>query len=99
MVVIITKYIKKKTKNFLKRWFVEPKANVFVGDIDDNRLDVIIKYIEDNIDDPFGGLIISSTNSVQKYKIVEKGQQKEKNIKKKIMISGIEFLIDSSLKN
>lgn len=90
MVVIITQYIKKRTKNFLKRWFVEPKANVFVGDIDQNRIEYIIGYIEDVIEDPFSGIIITSTNSIQKYKIIKIGE--EKNIKTKKNLSGIELI-------
>jgi len=93
MVVIITKYIKKRTKNFLKRWFIEPKANIFVGDIDYDRIKLIIEYIEKNIDDPFSGIIIASTNSIQKYKIIKIGD--EKNIKNKVVISGIELLSEN----
>jgi len=95
MVVIITKYIKKRTKNFLKRWFIEPKANIFVGDIDQKRIELIIDYIKKNINDPFTALIIYSTNSVQKYKIVEIGDKEY--LKNKKIISGIELLVENAI--
>jgi CRISPR-associated endoribonuclease Cas2 subtype I-E len=93
MTVILTKNIKKRTKNFLKRWFVEPKANVFVGNIDFDRIELIIRYIHSNIKDDFNAIIIATTNTIQKYKIIEIGNQKLLT-KKKIKISGIELLID-----
>ena len=90
MVVILTKNIKKKTKNFLKRWFVEPKANVFVGDLDYQRILIIIEYINRNIEKEFNAIIMASTNSIQKYKIIEIGDLSQ--IKNKIVISGIELI-------
>ena len=90
MVVILKKNIKKKTKNFLKRWFVEPKANVFVGDLDYQRILIIIEYINRNIEKEFNAIIMASTNSIQKYKIIEIGDLSQ--IKNKIVISGIELI-------
>jgi len=77
MVVIITKNINKKTKNFLKRWFIEPKANIFVGNLDFDRISSILEYIKNNVDSNFNGLVISSTNKIQKYKIIEIGNLKK----------------------
>lgn len=89
MVVIVTKYIGKSTKNLLKRWFIEPKANTFVGVLDLERIEKILEYIEKN-KEIFDGIIIVSTNTIQKYKIIKMGN--EKYIKEKIIISGIELL-------
>ena len=92
MVIILTKNIKKRTKNFLKRWFIEPKVNVFVGDINYERILIIIDYININIEKEFNAIIIASTNSIQKYRIIEIG--KSFKIKNKIVISGIELMYD-----
>lgn len=96
MVVIITQKIKKRTRNFLKRWFIEPKCNVFIGDIDFERIKLIIDYINKiNIKEDFNALIIASTNSIQKYKIIEIGNTKV--IKNKITITGIELIKEKAL--
>lgn len=68
MTVIIVQDSPDAIRGVLKRWFVEPKPNVFVGSVNRGVREHVLKYIKEQA----GGirmLIIYSANNSQGYTI------------------------------
>lgn len=54
-------------RGMLKRWFIEPRANVFVGTLNPRTHRKVIDYILRNAPKDFGVLIIASAPNCQGY--------------------------------
>lgn len=87
MTVIVTNNTPPAIRGMLKRWFIEPKPNVFVGTVNSRTRGKTIEYIRRNAPD-LGLLIIASDNSSQGFSIKTYGKTKRSLVK----MSGL-FLI------
>lgn len=68
MTVIIAQDNPDAIRGVLKRWFIEPKPNVFVGSINASVKDAVLAYIL-NQARGIRLLIISSSNNCQGYEL------------------------------
>lgn len=68
MIVIVANDTPPAIRGLLKRWFVEPKPNVFVGTVNRRTRDKVLEYVKRNS----GGmslLIITSEPNCQGFRI------------------------------
>ena len=79
MTVIVAHDTPNVIRGMLKRWFIEPRPNVFVGTLNRRTHEKTIEYIKRNATD-IGLLIISSFTNCQGYKIESTGQTNRKGI-------------------
>ena len=68
MTVIIASEIPDAVRGMLKRWFIEPRPNVFVGTLNRRTHEKTIEYVKRNAVGT-GFLIISSHPNCHRYKI------------------------------
>jgi len=73
MTVIVATDTPPAVRGMLKRWFIEPKANVYVGTVSQKVRDKVLHYIKRNAVG-LNLLIITSDNNCQKYKIFRYGK-------------------------
>jgi len=77
MTVIVAHDVPEAIRGMLKRWFVEPRPNVFVGTLNRRTRDKTLDYIKRNA----GGialLIISSDTNCQGFRIESHGEVRRK---------------------
>ena len=72
MTVIIANDTPPAIRGMLKRWFIEPKPNVFVGTLNRRTRDKVIDYVTRNAKD-MNLLIIHSDPNCQGFKIERRG--------------------------
>ena len=72
MTVIFANDVPPPVRGLLKRWFIEPRPNVFVGTLNRRTRDKTLEYIKRNAEG-LGLLIISSDNNCQGFKIQTHG--------------------------
>ncbi|HOW64856.1 MAG TPA: type I-E CRISPR-associated endoribonuclease Cas2e [Candidatus Paceibacterota bacterium] len=73
MTVIIANDTPPAIRGILKRWFVEPKPNVFVGTVNRRTRDKVLEYVKRNAKD-ISLLIVTSESNCQGFKIERWGQ-------------------------
>ena len=76
MTVIVANNVPPAVRGMLKRWFIEPKPNVFVGTINQRTREKTLEYIFRNSPRDLGLLVIASDNSVQGFSIEVHGETK-----------------------
>lgn len=81
MTVIVANDTPPAIRGLLKRWFIEPKPNVFVGTVNKRTREKTIEYIRRNAPD-LGLLIIASDNSSQGFSIKTYGKTNRTTVKK-----------------
>jgi CRISPR-associated protein Cas2 len=84
MTVIIACDTPDSVRGMLKRWFIEPQPNVFVGSLNRRTREKTLDYIKRNA----GGvalLVISADNNCQGFKIDSHGDVRRKGV----MLSGL----------
>lgn len=79
MTVIVAHDTPDAIRGMLKRWFIEPRPNVFVGTLNARTHEKTIEYIKRNSAD-IGLLIISNYPNCQGYKIDTTGPTDRKGI-------------------
>ncbi|MGA2076146.1 MAG: type I-E CRISPR-associated endoribonuclease Cas2e [Terriglobia bacterium] len=79
MTVIIAKDTPDAIRGMLKRWFIEPRPNVFVGSLNRRTHEKTIEYIKRNAAD-VGLLIVNSYPNCQGYKIETLGPTDRKGV-------------------
>jgi CRISPR-associated protein Cas2 len=79
MTVIVANDTPDAIRGMLKRWFIEPRPNVFVGTLNRRTHEKTIEYIKRNAQD-IGLLIVSSYPNCQGYKIETTGPAGRKGI-------------------
>jgi CRISPR-associated protein Cas2 len=84
MTVIIANDTPDAIRGMLKRWFVEPRPNVFVGTINRRTREKTLEYIKRNAEG-LGMLIISTDNNCQGFKIQTYGE----TVRRETEISGL----------
>ncbi|MEW6753469.1 MAG: type I-E CRISPR-associated endoribonuclease Cas2e [Candidatus Latescibacterota bacterium] len=73
MMVIVANDTPDAVRGLLKRWFVEPRPNVFVGSVNRRTRDKVVEYIRRH-GQSLGMLIIASDNSSQGFSIESYGE-------------------------
>ena len=81
MTVIVTNDTPPAIRGMLKRWFVEPKPNVFVGTVNRRTREKTIDYVRRNAPD-LGLLIIGSDNSTQGFFLQAYGETNRRVVSK-----------------
>ena len=89
MTVIIANDTPDAIRGMLKRWFIEPRPNVFVGTLNSRTHAKTLDYIRRNSGD-FGMLIISSSPNCQGYVIESIGDTHRKEVD----ISGLKLIAE-----
>ena len=79
MTVIIATDTPDAIRGMLKRWFIEPRPNVFVGTLNRRTHEKTIDYIKRNAGD-IGLLIISSYPNCQGYRIESSGPTNRRGV-------------------
>ncbi len=79
MTVIVAHDTPDAIRGMLKRWFIEPRPNVFIGTLNARAHAKTIAYIRRNSRD-FGMLIISSAPNCQGYIIETTGSTPRKEV-------------------
>lgn len=73
MTVIITNETPPAIRGMLKRWFIEPKPNVFVGTVNARTREKTLEYIRRNAPG-LGMLIIATKGNSQGFSIIRYGE-------------------------
>jgi CRISPR-associated protein Cas2 len=73
MTVLIANDPPPAIRGILKRWFVEPKPNVFVGTVNRRTRDKVLEYVKRNAAD-MSLLILTSEPNCQGFKIDHWGE-------------------------
>ena len=73
MTVIVANDTPPAIRGILKRWFVEPKPNVFVGTVNRRTRDKVLEYVKRNAEG-ISLLILTSEPNSQGFKIERWGQ-------------------------
>lgn len=85
MIVLITHKLPASIRGRLKMWFVEPKPQVFISNLNGKIADSIIEMIINNSPPETGGLIIKSTKTVSGFSVKEFGR----SLNKMFVLDGI----------
>ena len=89
MTVIVAHDTPDAIRGMLKRWFIEPRPNVFVGTLNRRTHEKTIEYIKRNAAD-IGLLIVNSYPNCQGYKIETTGPTDRKGIE----VSGLRMVAE-----
>lgn len=81
MTVLIANNTPDAIRGILKRWFIEPKPNVFVGTVNKKTRDKTIEYVLRNAQD-LGLLMIATENNSQGFIIKNFGKTDRIPVKK-----------------
>jgi CRISPR-associated protein Cas2 len=79
MTVILAHDTPDSVRGMLKRWFIEPQANVFVGSLNIRTRDKTLAYIKRNTEG-IALLMISSDPGCQGFKIEMHGKVRRKGV-------------------
>ncbi len=79
MTVLICNNTPDAIRGMLKRWFVEPKPNVFVGSVNKRTREKTIEYIRRNAPE-LGMLIIADAKNSQGFFVKHFGKTNRKDI-------------------
>lgn len=79
MTVIVARHTPDAVRGMLKRWFIEPRANVFVGTLNRRTHEKTIEYIRRHAGN-VGLLIISSYPNCQGYIVETTGPTGRKGV-------------------
>ena len=94
MTVLVANDTPPAIRGHLKRWFIEPKPNVFVGTMNPRNRQKILNFVLRNASNNFGLLIISSTPNCQGYCIERIGPEGNTG-RKEVDFSGIQLIAES----
>lgn len=94
MTVLICNDVPPSIRGHLKRWFIEPCPNVFVGTLNVRTHRKVMDFILRNASKDFGMLIVTSAPNCQGY-IVERIGPEGKTGRREVEISGIPLIAES----
>jgi CRISPR-associated protein Cas2 len=81
-------------RGILKRWFIEPRPNVFVGTVSRRTRDKVLDYVKRNAEE-MSLLIISSEPNCQGFKIERWGEPDRRDTE----ISGLWLVAEKWVEN
>jgi len=79
MTVIIARDTPPAIRGMFKRWFVEPKPNVFVGTINRRTRDKVLEYVKRNADG-LSLLVVTSEPNCQGFRIERWGEPDRQDV-------------------
>ncbi len=79
MTVLVCNDTPPAIRGMLKRWFIEPKPNVFVGTINRRTREKTLQYIRRNAPG-LGMLVIATENNSQGFSILQYGDTQRKPV-------------------
>ncbi len=94
MTVLICNDVPPSIRGHLKRWFIEPRPNVFVGTLNVRTHRKVMNFIFTNAPRDFGVLVITSASNCQGY-VVERIGPEGKTGRKEVEISGIRLIAET----
>jgi len=94
MTVLIANDTPPAIRGHLKRWFIEPKPNIFVGTMNTRTREKIIAFVIRNSPKDFGLIIISSAPNCQGYDLERIGPVGKLG-RKGVSLSGITLIAES----
>jgi CRISPR-associated protein Cas2 len=94
MTVLICNDVPLAIRGHLKRWFIEPKPNVFIGTLNARTHRNMLDFILRNASKDFGMLVISSAPNCQGY-LVERTGPEGKTSRIGVELSGIPLIAES----
>jgi CRISPR-associated protein Cas2 len=89
MTVLIAHDIPPAIRGMLKRWFIEPKPNVFVGTVNRRTRDKVLDYVKRNATD-ISLLIITTAPNTQGFFIERWGQPDRRDT----LMSGLQLIAE-----
>ena len=90
MTVIVANNTPPAIRGLLKRWFIEPKPNVFVGTVNRRTREKTLEYIRRNAP-RLGLLVIASDSSTQGFYIQRFGETERKPVR----LSGLQLIAEA----
>lgn len=93
MTVLIGNDVPPAIRGQLKRWFIEPKPNVFVGTLSTRTEEKVLAFVLKHVSKDFGLLIVTSATNCQGYTLRRLGPE-GKSGRKKISLSGIPLIAE-----
>lgn len=94
MTVLICNDVPPAIRGHLKRWFVEPKPNVFIGTLNIRNHRKVMDYILRNAPKDFGVLSLTSAPNCQGYTIERIGPEGKVG-RREVNLSGIPLIAES----
>jgi len=94
MTVLVANDVPPAIRGHLKRWFVEPRPNVFVGTLNVRTHRKVIDFITRNAPENFGMLSISSQPNCQGY-LIERIGPEGKSGRRNFDLDGIQLVAES----
>lgn len=94
MTVLVCNDVPPAIRGHLKRWFIEPRPNVFVGTLNPRTHRKVLDYILRNAPADFGLLAISSAPNCQGY-LVERIGPEGASGRREVDFSGIPLIAES----
>lgn len=89
MTVLIAHDTPPAIRGMLKRWFIEPKPNVFVGTVNRRTREKVLDYVKRNASE-MSLLIITSEPNCQGFKILRWGEPERRDI----TLSGLQLVAE-----
>lgn len=90
MTVIIANDTPPAIRGLLKRWFIEPKPNVFVGSVNTRTREKTLEYIRRNAPG-LGLLVIGTERTSQGFRIDSYGE----TARRAVRLSGLQVIAES----
>lgn len=94
MTVLVCNDVPPAIRGHLKRWFIEPTPNVFVGTLNIRTFRKVRDFILRNASQDFGMLVIASAPNCQGYEMERIGPTGASG-RKTIELSGIPLIAES----
>jgi CRISPR-associated protein Cas2 len=94
MTVLVANDVPAAIRGHLKRWFAEPRPNVFVGTLNSRSHRKVIDFITRNAPPDFGLLSISTYPNCQGY-IIERIGPEGKSGRRDAELSGLHLIAES----
>ena len=94
MTVIVANDTPDAIRGMLKRWFIEPRPNVFVGTLNARTHVKVMEYIVHQSPEDFGMLIISTAANCEGYQIERIGPCGCRG-RKPVTISGVSLVAEA----
>jgi CRISPR-associated protein Cas2 len=94
MTVLICNDVPPAIRGHLKRWFIEPRPNVFVGTLNVRTHRKVMDFILRNAPKEFGVLVVSSATNCQGYRVERFGPEGSSG-RREIDISGIPLIAEN----
>ena len=94
MTILVANDVPPAIRGHLKRWFAEPRPNVFVGTLNSRSHRKVLDFIKRNAPPDFGLLSISTYPNCQGY-IIERIGPEGKSGRCDIELSGLHLIAES----